>query len=1294
MNKSSLKTFAIWGRNELREKVRIKLEILGIDEKGIIEGDTHNNLVSINGFEYNKGQYDSLVKKYNDLGYTELVEEVAYTWFNRLTALAYMEINEYSDDRLIYSTTSKVEPDIMDNYMEAEFFEELPQDRKNLIHDLKDTHKLEEMYSILIEEKCHELSKIMPFMFEKSSDYTELLFPSGLLLEDSFLVKLREEMTPSSDVSPIDEETSRDNRGESAIVPVELIGWLYQFYNSEKKDEVFEGLKKNKKITKENIPAATQLFTPKWIVKYMAENSLGKLAVESLGVSEKLKKGWKYFITPSELPLTPSSTQAGGLAPGSEKIGIEDIKILDPAMGSGHMLTYSFDLLYDIYEDLGWSSKEAVLSILKNNIYGLEIDDRAGMLASFAIMMKGREKFRRLFKVLKRLDEDEKVTLNTLAIQESNGISEQTVNLIDNEQLNSLKNLIELFRNAKEYGSILKLDAIGNVQCTIEKDKLIEAYKEQGQMGLFSGIWNFEEDLELLERLVHQGQVMSSKYDITITNPPYMGGKGYSPLMRKFIENNYKDSKADLFSVFMEKCKEFTRKNKYTAMIVMPSWLFLSSFEKLRYKIIEEQTIESLLHMGRGIFGIDWGSVAFVLKNEKDKGTLGSYYRLHKRNFQHIYYEDIGKIYEYSKNNLEYKYDFDMYRDEDGTNEIPKEGIETGQEIKYQTSQKDFSKIPGSPIAYWVSDKVKEIFEESEKLGDVGESIQGMITGDNNHFLRMWQEIEVLKKNKKWIPYNKGGESLKWYGNNEYLLNWSKGGSDLTRARTKNKKFYFKEGITWSFLSSSKFSAKFFEEGQLWDVANSPYFTKRDQFYILGFLNTKFCFNILSMINPTLNYQVENILKLPINTKILNSDKELVKALVKNNIEIAKEEWDSRETSWDFELSPLTPPFDGFSNNRETELYNLAIVSSDMRGNDNKKGVELACENYEKVWRNRFFQMHSNEEELNRLFIDIYGLQDEMDEKVDLKDITLLKKETSLEEIDNVECIIDNENLSEAEIEQGKRLVFDRSELVKQFVSYAVGCIMGRYSIDKPGLIIANSDDDLITPSVLSDTFPLDKGKEIHIVGADGETRHTIESPRFIPDAFGVIPVTGERVFDNDIVTRIEEFVSAVYESENLNENLEFIATHLGIKKGESPRECIRRYFIKDFYKDHLQRYKKRPIYWMVNSGKKEGFSALIYMHRYRDNTIGRIRADYLNRYQEVLENILDSNSRRLGDEDIKPKDKKVIEKEIKAINGQIEELKKFAMDVKDIADKKIVIDLDDGVKVNYAKFGKILKKI
>lgn len=608
MNKSSLKNFAIEARNVLMGKIEDKLHIIGISKDGVSKVNVLGNDVEINGKLYNKKSYDALITKYKELGYKELVEESAYTWFNRLTALSYMECNQYIDEKLIYSTTAKSTPDIIDNYMDAEFFQNFDEKLKNRIHELRDNHNIEEMHSILVEGKCRELSKIMPFMFSETGDYAEILFPAGLLIDNSILMKLRKEIVES-----------KEKTEDVEIVPVELIGWLYQYYNSEKKDEVFEDLnKKNKKITKENIPAATQLFTPDWIVKYMVENSLGKLAVESLGVGESLKKNWRYYIE-SEIDNT------------AEKLKIEEIKILDPAMGSGHMLTYSFDVLFDIYESLGWGKKDAVLSILKNNIYGLEIDERAGQLASFAIMMKGREKFPRLFKVLERLEEDERFSLNVLTIEESNSIAEQTRRLIVDNTLNSLKELIDNFHDAKEYGSILKLEKTEIETLKGEFKKLKELYEKSGQSSMFSGdshgiietlnTWEKDNDFEKIENLIVQQNLMTDKYDVVITNPPYMGGKGFSDILKKYVEKNYKDSKSDLFAVFIEKCGQYTKEGRYTSMITMHSWMFLSSFENLRKNIIDKNEIDSMVHLGARAFEEIGGevvqTVAWIMKNKK-----------------------------------------------------------------------------------------------------------------------------------------------------------------------------------------------------------------------------------------------------------------------------------------------------------------------------------------------------------------------------------------------------------------------------------------------------------------------------------------------------------------------------------------------------------------------------------------------------------------------------------------------------------------------------------------------------
>ena len=1242
MNKSSLKIFAIEARKELMEKMRIRLEILGITKNGIEKAKVIGKEVEVKGALYPKESYDSLIRKYKQVGYEELIEESAYTWFNRLTALAFMEANGYIEEKMIFNNGVKNEPAIIDNYYEFEFFKNLDVDLQKELHNLRDENtpnSIEKLYSILMEEKCEELSNIMPFMFKKKGTYSDILFPTGLLMENSLLVRLRKEI--------------------GAEAPIELIGWLYQYYNSEKKDEVFEGLKKNKKITKENIPAATQLFTPDWIVKYMVENSLGKLALESTGINENIKDNWKYYID-SELDKN------------SEKIKIEDMKILDPAMGSGHILVYAFDLLFEMYENLGWSTKESVLSILKNNLYGLEIDERAGQLASFALMMKTREKFSRLFSVLKR---EEDFKLNTLIIEESNSLSERVKNRIKANNLNNLNKIIEDFEDAKEYGSILKLESIDKKILEKEFNLLKESFNNNEQETL---IFNedemnldINEELELIESLIKQHITLTNQYEAVVTNPPYMGGKGFSTKLKAYTEKNYKDSKSDLFAVFIERCNEFTKKNFYTSMITMQSWMFLSSFETLRKNIIEKTEIKSLLQLGYGVIGIAFGTTVFSLKNSLPDESKGNYFRMFDKIAQNIQTEDCATLFRIAKNNDNFRYKFDEYSSENKISENIKSN-EKGNLIKFQAKQKDFEKILGSPIAYWVSDKIREIFEKNQKLGEVGETKVGLQTGDNNRFLRLWNEVsfikigyniansqEALESKKKWFPYNKGGEFRKWYGNQEYLVNWENDGYEIKnfydekgklRSRPQNTEYYFKESISWGLITSAGSSFRYFPKGFIYDVTGMSYFNNSKDFIsLIGALNTKIIKNLLEILNSTLALQIGDFIKLP-NLKI---EDERIKILTQQNISISKEEWDSRETSWDFEK--------------------LSLIDG--------KDLKSAYENYCNHWRDNFVQLHKNEEELNRLFIEIYDLQDEMDEKVSFDDITILKKEATIIQIDKS---VPKELSTESEkylYDRKISLEFNKDELVKQFLSYAVGCIMGRYSINKSGLIIANSDDIL----------ELSEDKFI-VKGSDGEIRQEIES-KFLPDEFGIIPITDEKDFSNDIVEKVKEFIKFVYGEESLKDNLNFIAEVLGNKNNKSSEEIIRTYFIKDFYADHLQRYQKRPIYWLMNSGKKNAFSCLFYMHRYEPLTVARVRADYLIPYQEMLENKKKFIERQLSDDDISAKEKKNIEKQLKELDILLKELREYANEVKHIAEQKIPLDLDDGVNVNYEKLGAILKK-
>lgn len=1225
MDKSRLKVFALEGRKELISKVKNRFEKLGINKKGIdnlniqIMGDK----IEIDGELFSKSSYDNLINKYNQIGYDELVEESAYIWFNRLVALAFMESNDYIEERFIFSEGDKINPKIIDNYYTMDFFDELEESEKNKIHNLKDKNtndSIDEMFSILLEEKCFELSKIMPFMFDKKGGYADILFPENLLMPDSFLMKLREVFEDSKEYNE-----SKDEK----IVPVEIIGWLYQYYNQEKREVVYDGTLKKSKISKEYVAPATQLFTPHWIVKYMAENSLGKLAVENCGASEDLKENWKYYIGNSDSEKD------------SERLNIEDIKIIDPAMGSGHMLTYCFDLLMEIYDNLGWGTKDSVISILKNNIYGLEIDKRAGQLASFAIFMKGREYFSRLFKVAER----ENINLNTFWIDESDEISDEIRKIIYENSLKNLETLLDNFTNAKEYGSILKIPDIDMENLNSEIEKLDEIYHSQGQLSLMTGekaVLDFEKEYEKIKKLARQQEVFQNKFDIVITNPPYMGNGRMNPKIKDYTDRYYPEVKSDLFSVFFIKCCEMAKQNGYLGFMSPFVWMFIKSYEELRKKFINEKYIVTLTQLEYS--GFEDATVpicTFVLQNSF-KNKKGEYIKL--SDFKGAKNQPIKTLEAIENPNCGWR---------------------------YQTYQKDFEKIPSSPIAYWVSDKVREIFEKCQKLGDVGEGKQGLATADNNRFLRLWQEInynkigfgmsnskEALESKKKWFPYNKGGEKRKWYGNQEYLINWENNGHEIKsfkNAVVRNPLYYFRESISWTDITSSGNSFRIYPKGFIYDVTGMSYFIENN-LSLLGILNNKLIAGITKILNPTLHLQIGDVVKLP----YLKVENNRFKDLVQQNINIAKEEWNSRETSWDFE-----------------KLF----IANGSKISDSYK-------NYCNHWRDNFVQMHKNEEELNKLFIDIYELNNEMDKKVPFEDITLLKNETKITEIltspSHIDHIEEREKTSEGYLyNRGVNLEFNKEEIIKQFLSYAVGCIMGRYSIDKNGLIMANSDDVLIS----SDSLLLIKDRE-------GNIRHEIENPRFLPDDFGIIPITSENVFANDIVTKVFDFVKALYGEENFEENINFICEALGKKENDSCENILRNYFIKDFYTDHLKRYQKRPIYWLFSSGKKNGFQALVYLHRYQDDTMGRLRAEYLLPYQEKMENLKDHYERIVEDESTVARDRKTYEKSLKELNGMLLEIKNFANDVKHIVEQKISIDLDDGVKVNYEKFGSVLKKI
>ncbi len=759
----------------------------------------------------------------------------------------------------------------------------------------------------------------------------------------------------------------------------------------------------------------------------------------------------------------------------------------------------------------------------------------------------------------------------------------------------------------------------------------------------------YNEEKKLIKTFIKQAKIMSQKYDVTVTNPPYMGNAGMTEHLKKYLKKNYPNSEKDMMTAFMDLAFSITKENGIVSMINLPSWMFLSSFENLRNFIVNNKTIVSLIDNGRGVFGSDFGSVSFVIKNKLIENFQGVYRRLIKR-----------------KGAVE-------------NNEIKEEWFLDKEFNKFITHQQDFHKIPGSPIAYWVSDRVKEIFEKNERLGNVGDAKQGLATADNNRFLRLWMEvslektkfyaknnIDALESKKKWFPYNKGGEKRRWYGNQEYLVNWENDGYEIKnfkdekgklRSRPQNLEFYFKESISWGLITSGGCSFRYFPNGFIYDVAGMSYFTEKDMLHTLGILNNKLYYDLTKVLNPTINLQIGDVANLPYaDFKDDNFDR-----LVQKNIDIAKAEWDSHENSWDF-------------------------TKNQLAGSNEQVAIKEVYNKYCEYWKEKFFEMHQNEEELNRLFIEIYGLQDEMTPDVDLKDVTLLKKEilrrksdkkaTEEEEAEEAGLILDDKG----------EIQFNKEEILKQFISYAIGCNMGRYSIDKEGLIIANSDDKLIINS-----------EELIVEGKDGEVRHQISNPRYIPDNDGIIPITDVNYFaGEDVVERFEEFLVGVYGKETLEDNLKFIAEAIKDSKNE-PREVLREYFMGDFYADHLQRYSKRPIYWLVSSngkGKGAAFNAYIYLHRYNKNTIPTIRGKYVNELQAKLKSKEDLLEKTLLDDSLSIKEKKELKDEKDKYRKQLNELLEFDKKLNSLSNQMIELDLDDGVKVNYGKLAEILYRV
>lgn len=1212
MNKTAIKNFAIWARNKLIADVSYDARLIGITEDGIAKplpqsfggtqffdiGTAEPYSISGEAVRQRDKLIEVIQQKEQDTDYKTayqyVIEEVAYTWFNRLIAIRFMEVNDYlpSHIRVLSSESGKLEPDLVTTPFDAEL--PFTAEEEAQIFQLKQDNKLDEAFRILFLKQCNALNEILPALFEKTKNYTELLLSLSVIDQDGVVYHL---------IHDIQEDDFNIERGGQ----VEIIGWLYQYYNTEPKAAAFA---KNGKITKEEIPAVTQLFTPDWIVRYMVENSLGRLWVEGHPECD-LKENWKYYLEEAQqepevqAKLSEIRKEYAALNP-------EDIKLIDPCMGSGHILVYAFDVLMQIYESAGYSQRDAAKSILEHNIYGLDIDDRAYQLAYFAVMMKARQYNRRIL--------NGENTCHVYAIQESNSINRAHLKYfgagMDDIEKNAakmqLEGLLDTLTDAKEYGSILNVESYNWDLLR----RFVAAEDTDGQISMDSvGV---EDTAEQLNRLIDIGKTMARKYWVTCTNPPYAGTSNLSANVNNFVKKNYPDSKADLFAVFIERCRQMTVNNGFQAMITQHSWMFLSSFEKLREKMMLTETV-NMAHLGARAFEEIGGEVvqttAFVRCANHVDGYKGTYCRLIEP-----------------------------------TTQQGKEEMFLAGQNRYSANQDDFAKIPGAPVAYWVSNNVLKAFT-SGKLYDVGMTRRGLQTGDKDKFIRFWYEPNLneiqlpksLKKNK-WAIMNNGGTARKWYGEILHAVLWENDGAAIKatgKAIIPSEELYFKECITWNRISVGKLNVKYQEHGII-QGDMSPFFITNDEkqlLYVLALMNSVVSESMVHTINPTITMPVGDIAKLPV--KIDRDNSPLIETIAQSNIDMSKDDWDSFETSWDFKKHPLVK---------------LRMAGAYAWGN-NAPAMKIvsAYKAWEETCEGRFQKLKANEEELNRIFIDIYGLQDELTPEVEDKDVTVRKA--------------------------------DLQRDIKSLLSYAVGCMFGRYSIYKDGLLFAGEPYSLQAfADKLNDRPGTISAEELQ---RTYRNEGVAVDEMFFPDADNVIPITDEEYLDDDIVARLCDWLKVVYGVDTLEANLDYIAKALG-NKGSTSREIIRNYFLNDFFKDHCQTYSvtgsgKRPIYWLFDSGKQNGFKALVYLHRYTPDTIGNLRIDYLHKMQRVYESEI-NRMQDMMDHSGNAREVAAASKRKDKLAKQLKECREYDEKISHLALSRIELDLDDGVKVNYRK--------
>ena len=1173
MNKTKIKNFSIWARRNLIEVVAYRMRFLGIDENGIkpqMEGSTDKlKLYDMGTSKPAEVAGEDIEKRVNlanrikdhertsdyKTAYETMVEEIAYTWFNRLIAIRFMEVNDYlpSGVRVLSSESGKREPDIVTKAVEV------AEDQgfsitKEEIWKLKEENKLDELFRIMFIQQCKKLHEVLPELFDNSiDDYTELLLPISFIDDDAFIRHL---------VTDIDEaDFNISEQGQ-----VEIIGWLYQYYNTEKKDAVFAAMSNKVKVSKENIAAATQLFTPDWIVRYMVENSLGRLWVDG-HADTSARCEWKYYLDEAE--QTPEvQAQLAEIREERKHLTPEQIRFIDPCMGSGHILVYAFDVLMQIYTSCGYTERDAVQNIVCHNLWGLDLDKRAYQLAYFAVMMKARQYDRRF------LTRGIKPNLSHF----------QDLPVVDYKLLDdTMASFIKQFENADTYGSLIA------IQANDEIDSAIDSF--EGKIGF---------DRSHLEHFMQLYKILSQRYDVVCTNPPYMGKKGMNDSLKSFVEDKYRDSKADLFACFIEKCSALSKRTGYYSMITQQTWMFLTSYTELRNKLLNETTI-NMIHLGARAFDEISGEVVQTTAFVQTNNRIPSY--------NVIYHRLIS-----------------------GNSEAEKENMFLAKSNAIISTQENYNRIPESPIAYWVSDRVFEIFD-GKKLYDYGRTCQGLATADNPRFLRLWFECpntniywnceshkDSQNSSLKWYPCTKGGTNRKWYGNHDYVVNWQFDGSELKAFKAsviRNPDYYFKEGYSWSTLSGDNFSMRYSPKGFVFESKGSKCFINDNDklYYILGLLNSCVVKYTLTFLAPSLDYHEGPVSRVPV--IIDDSKKNAVETLVIENIALSIADWDSFETSWDFKEHPFVK--------WSKKLWDCTAIGAAM-SHYYGKHIEVSCplELCFMLWQGecneRFNKLKANEEELNRIFIDIYGLQDELTPEVDDKDVTVRKA--------------------------------DLQRDMRSFVSYAVGCMFGRYSLDTEGLAYAGGEWD--------------------------ESKYK----RFIPDKDNCLPITEEHFFEDDIVTQFANFVQAVFGEDTLEDNLRYVAENLGIKGNGTAREKIRQYFLKEFYKDHCKVYQKRPIYWLFDTGKKNGFKALCYVHRWTVDTVGSVRIDYMHKLQRLYRNEINRLKESIDAGEEIAKSQKRLEK----ITNQLQETEEYDAKIGIVVAARTEIDLDDGVKVNYDK--------